>query len=134
MSDETTPQFLPWMRMAHTARRRPTKVVTLDLVQAYRDLTEYWTDLHLWDRARLSPGTLPDVRDLRSHRACHRSLQAMSAGGHSATVPRTTTRLSARFPHGAPVAWLSASGRAWVTGILFDKDGKMVRVVQEIEI
>lgn len=43
----------PTRWMHQIAPRRPAKSVTLDLVQAYRELTAGWTDLRLWDRGRL---------------------------------------------------------------------------------
>lgn len=40
-----------WMRQ-HTSRR-PWRHATLDVMQAYRELTAGWTPARLWDRARL---------------------------------------------------------------------------------
>lgn len=42
-----------WMQVHVAGRRRTERAMVLDVVQAYRQLTNGWSDRRLWDRARL---------------------------------------------------------------------------------
>jgi hypothetical protein len=49
VADLTPTHWMGWVR----GKRRPWRAVTLEVVQAYRELTDGWSEQRLWDRARL---------------------------------------------------------------------------------
>jgi Zn-dependent peptidase ImmA (M78 family) len=57
LADLTPTRWMQWIG----AGKRPWRLLTLDVTQAYRELTEGWSEARLWDRARLR------VRMYREH-------------------------------------------------------------------